>query len=87
MFTGSDGLTIVKVAVVRSYVPGVKAGILTTALVALTTVNDRRPLPEFMWSTLTVPGSFANTSKAARPPGDKLGPLLPKRMSYRRNAL
>ena len=43
--TGRLGLIIVKVAVTGAKVPGVNAGIVTTALVALTTVKDCNPVP------------------------------------------
>ncbi len=44
--TGRLGLITVKVAVTGSNVPGVKAGIFTTALVGVpTTVKDCNPLP------------------------------------------
>ena len=52
--------------------PDVNGGILTIALVAFTTVNVRRPLPESTWSTVIVfnPLVIAN---APKPLGNKLG--------------
>jgi len=42
---GSAGFGTVKVAVTGLNVPGVNGGMVTTALVALTTVNDCNPVP------------------------------------------
>ncbi len=45
--TARFGLMAVKVTTTGANVPGVKAGILTIALVALTTVSDCNPAPAF----------------------------------------
>ena len=68
--TGSAGLIIVKVAVTGLNVPGVNAGMVTIALVALTTVKDCKPVPALTWSTVTEPGPLV-TPKEARPPGKR----------------
>jgi len=51
-------------------VPGVNAGIVTNAFVALTTVSDCKPVPPLTWSTVTEPGP-CDTPKEAIPPGNK----------------
>ncbi len=69
--TGSAGSVAVKVTVTGLNVPGVNAGILTVALIGTpTTVSDCNPVPEFMWSTVTVPGPDV-TPNDAKPPGLK----------------
>ncbi len=67
--TGSAGLTTVKVTVTGLNVPGVNAGIVTTAFVTLTTVSDCNPVPAFMWSIVTDPGPDA-TPNDAKPKGN-----------------
>jgi len=51
-------------------VPGVNAGIVTTFIGVPTTVNDCKPLPALMWSTVTAPGPL-DTPKETIPPGAK----------------
>ena len=55
MFTGKFGLGTVKVAVTGLNVPGVNAGIVTTAFEALTTVKVCIPVPALIESAVTVP--------------------------------
>ena len=55
MFTGKVELITVKVAVTGLNVPGVNAGILTTAFEALMTVKVCSPVPELIESTVIVP--------------------------------
>ena len=55
MSTGKVALITVKVAVTGLNVPGVKAGILTTAFEALTTVKVCSPVPALIESTVIVP--------------------------------
>ncbi len=51
--------------------PGVNAGIFTTALVGVpTTVIDWVPVPALTWSTVTEPGPL-DTPKEGIPPGAK----------------
>ncbi len=47
-----------------------KAGMFTTALVELTSVNDCKPVPALTWSTVTEPGPLA-TPKEGIPPGKR----------------
>ena len=52
--TGSAGLIAVNVTATGFNVPGMNAGMLTTALTgAPTTVSDCNPVPAFTWSTVT----------------------------------
>jgi len=68
---GSAGFGVVKVTTTGAVVPGVKAGMLTTALVgAPTTVSACKPVPALTWSTVTEPGPLI-TPKEAIPPGNK----------------
>ncbi len=68
---GSAGLITVKVTTAGSNVPGVNAGMFTTALVGVpTTVSDRKPVPALTWSTVTEPAPLV-TPKEAIPPGAK----------------
>ena len=61
-----------KVTVTGLYVPGVKAGMLTVALVGVpSTVSDCKPVPALTWSTVTEPGPLV-TPKETMPPGNKL---------------
>ena len=55
MSTGKLALITVKVAVTGLNVPGVKAGILTTAFEAFTTVKVCIPVPELIESAVIVP--------------------------------
>ena len=73
--TGSAGLTAVKVTVTGLNVPGVNAGIITTAFTLLTTVNDCKPVPELIWSMVTDPGPDI-TPNDAKPPGAEAGSAL-----------
>ncbi len=62
---------MVKVTITGLNVPGVKAGMFTTALVgAPNTVIDCVPVPALTWSMVTEPGPLA-TPKEAIPPGNK----------------
>ncbi len=65
----------VKVTLTGLNVPGVNAGMFTTALVgAPTTVSDCNPVPAFTWSTVTEPGPL-DTPKETIPPGNKFPSL------------
>jgi hypothetical protein len=68
--TGSAGSILVNVTVTGAVVPGVNAGIVTTAFVALTTVSDCKPVPALTWSTVTEPAPL-DTPKEVIPPGNK----------------
>jgi hypothetical protein len=69
---GSAGLGTVKVTTTGLIVPGINAGIITTALTTEpgTTVSDCKPVPALTWSTVTEPGPPA-TAKETGPPGNK----------------
>jgi hypothetical protein len=67
--TGSAGLGTKKVTTTGAVVPGVNAGIITTALTGVpTTVKDCNPVPALTWSTVTEPGPLV-TPKEMIPPG------------------
>ena len=68
--TGSAGLMAVNVTLTGANVPGVNAGMLTTALTTEpgTTVIVRVPVPVSTWSTVTLPGPLV-TPKEAIPLG------------------
>ena len=69
--TGCVGSITEKVTTTGAVVPGVKAGIFTTALVGVpTTVSDCKPVPAFTWSTVTEPGPL-DMPKETIPPGAK----------------
>jgi hypothetical protein len=69
--TGSAGFITVKVTITGLIVPGVKAGMFTTALVGTpTSVSDCNPVPALTWSTVTEPGPL-DTPKETIPPGNK----------------
>ena len=71
--TGILGFGTKKVTTTSIVVPGVNAGMLTTALVGVpTTVSDCKPVPALTWSTVTVPGPL-DTPKETMPPGNPLG--------------
>ena len=69
--TAKAGLIGVKVTTAGLNVPGVKAGMFTTAFVGVpTTVSDCKPVPALTWSTVTEPGP-CDTPKETKPPGNK----------------
>ena len=69
--TGCVGSITEKVTTTGANVPGVNAGMFTTALVGVpTTVNERNPVPAFTWSTVTEPAPLVMTNEAI-PPGAK----------------
>ena len=68
---GCVGFITEKVTTTGAKVPGVNAGIFTTALTGVpTTVSDCKPVPAFTWSTVTVPGPL-DTPNDTIPPGAK----------------
>ena len=69
--TARAGLIAVKVTVTGANVPGVYAGMFTTAFVGTPTiVNDCKPVPALTWSTVTEPAPL-DTPKETIPPGNK----------------
>jgi len=68
--TGCVGSITEKVTTTGANVPGVNAGILTTALTVPTTVNDCKPVPALTWSTVTEPAPLV-IPKETMPPGAK----------------
>ena len=69
--TSCVGSITEKVTTTGANVPGVNAGILTTALTGVpTTVNDCKPVPALTWSTVTEPAPLV-IPKETMPPGAK----------------
>lgn len=69
--TGCVGSITEKVTTAGAVVPGVNAGIFTTAFIGVpTTVKDCKPVPAFTWSTETEPAPL-DTINEAIPPGAK----------------
>jgi len=67
--TGCVGSITEKVTTTGEKVPGVNAGIFTTALTGVpTTVSDCKPVPALTWSTVTEPAPLI-TPKETIPPG------------------
>ena len=69
--TGRLGFIGVNVTTTGLKVPGVNAGMFTTALTGVPiTVNDCKPVPALTWSTVTEPGPL-DTPNETIPPGNK----------------
>lgn len=62
-------------AVTGANVPGVNAGILTTALVALSTVNTNKPVPPLLASTVTKFAPVVTPMSVGPPDGNIFGSL------------